>query len=270
MIEEITDIAAIPALKQIWKDGFHDEDEYIHTFLMKNWKQMRIICYTLEGIPVCAAYLLPAFYRKNNSSPTELYYIYAAATAEKNRNKGYFTALLSWISQNIERPFFLVPENRSLKHYYLRRGMRLWQKKSTKLVNYHSISPNMPIFVLRELNATEYGILRAEYFGEKGLIAWDESILQYILEENAMGNGFCTQLIYNGEQVIALGYAHEWSLRIQEIFATDRALIEPAIQHLLIQYNCSLAQLTITPPVMVSSNFPKTITGGYFNLTMGY
>ena len=121
--EEKRNEKTVNQLVRLWNTVFGDGEDYIR--LITPYLDI-VDCYALkeDGIIVSAFYLLPAEIKKGD----RIYkgsYLYAAATYEENRSKGYMSYLIKEAIKDKENELdfiSLVPADNGLYSYYSRFG----------------------------------------------------------------------------------------------------------------------------------------------------
>lgn len=100
----------------LWKEAFGDSEEEI-AFFIENVNDAECLAYYVDGEIASMMYLV-----KCRIKSAESYYIYAACTAEKHREKGLMSKLIDFAEK--EYPSLcLIPANDGLIDYYSQRGL---------------------------------------------------------------------------------------------------------------------------------------------------
>lgn len=111
------------AVRLLWKEAFGDSDEFIDSFMLRFYKQEHLLYAQENGQLVSMLHILP-FTRGGE----KIGYIYAVATAEKQRNKGYASFLLNKAIETAKREKFAalvtIPASKALRSYYERFGFK--------------------------------------------------------------------------------------------------------------------------------------------------
>ena len=113
-------------LFRLWKTVFGDDDAYIRLFFDGAFQSSRCFAKKVDGRIVSALYLLDCGV-KVNGEMLPGYYLYAAATEEESRGRGYMGALVEEakrVSDEEKRLLLLVPASESLYAYYARFGFQ--------------------------------------------------------------------------------------------------------------------------------------------------
>ena len=111
------------ACKKLWKEVFQDEDRWIDDFLVNYYRSEQLLSIEEAGEMVSMLHLIPF-----QMDGLQVGYIYALATSERMRGRGYATRLLQ---KSIERgrqenwdALVLIPEREELFGYYARWGFQ--------------------------------------------------------------------------------------------------------------------------------------------------
>ena len=79
----------VASLRSLWKEAFGDGDAFLDTFFATAYLPSRTRCMVEGGEVVSALYWFDCEY-----SGKRIAYLYAVATAEKHRGRGYCQSLL--------------------------------------------------------------------------------------------------------------------------------------------------------------------------------
>ncbi len=108
--------------KEIYQQAFDDDDSFFEDLLFNHcYKYVEVISEN-EKI-VSMLFLLPCNAKNNQNITLKARYIYAAATAQESRKKGYMARLL----ENAKKKYdllFLRPAEKSLIGYYEKFGFK--------------------------------------------------------------------------------------------------------------------------------------------------
>lgn len=105
----------------LYKEAFSDNDFYFEEKLFNLcFKYCRFI---KDGQNVASMLFLLPCKLLTKEKEIDCYYLYAAATLKKYRNKGYFTTLLNQIKKETI-PLFLRPANTNLINFYSKLGFK--------------------------------------------------------------------------------------------------------------------------------------------------
>ena len=121
---QFADRTMLQHLKLIWKECFHDPDEYIDFFFKSYFNTRTTLVYCINKIPVSMLTLMPANLYSSESI-TKIYYIYAVATLPSCQGKGYSSKLLQYANEITNTATFLQPANKDLERFYQRNGYQI-------------------------------------------------------------------------------------------------------------------------------------------------
>lgn len=114
-------------MKILWKDTFHDSDEYI-SMIFDNYFKEDLIAYKTENEDTVVSALLGIPYRfRYSGTSVNALYLCGLATKESYRRMGIMDSLLKEINDKSTGRFdftFLIPASSGLEKYYNDRGYR--------------------------------------------------------------------------------------------------------------------------------------------------
>lgn len=115
------------AMMKLWKDTFHDSDEYIHLVFDNYYDPELCLTYEERGRVVAALMGVPYLFRNyKNGMHVKALYLCGLATDPDYRRKGIMTKLIEQIATIAKRHdytlLFLIPANEGLRKYYNDRG----------------------------------------------------------------------------------------------------------------------------------------------------
>lgn len=224
----------IPALKEIWKDCFHDPEEYIDLFFREFFQENKVIVYVYENQPVSMATLIPASLTIGGRQK-RVYYVYAVATAIKFQGKGFSSKLLGYIHAELEYETFLQPATDSLMDFYRKNGYHPIFTRTFYLVNSEKRSDEsvsvseVPIQtqcnyqIITENEASLYKKIRDKAFQGEGYISFPERVISYAIKENAFTGG--DTLLVNHKYIV-MYRIEEDTLMIRETTMPTEILLE--------------------------------------------
>ncbi|MBD5194216.1 MAG: GNAT family N-acetyltransferase [Bacteroidales bacterium] len=115
------DIELKKRLSQLWKDTFHDSDEYI-SLIFDNYFDENLCAYEVIDGEVVAGLLGVPYDFGNSDNKVSGLYLCGLATKPKYRSRGLMTKLLSEINQKAKESgyafTFLIPADMGLRKYY--------------------------------------------------------------------------------------------------------------------------------------------------------
>jgi len=110
----------ISECRKIYEQAFGEDDKEFENLLFEKCSEY-IKTAEYEGKVRSMLFALPCKIFTDNGE-FEAVYIYAAATDEKFRGRGYMSALISQITENADKIVFLRPANDGLIAYYKKLG----------------------------------------------------------------------------------------------------------------------------------------------------
>lgn len=156
--------AQIPALKQLWKDSFHDTDAFIEDFFSSGFLPDHCRC-VMEGGVLCAA----LYWFDCQQSGEGLAYLYAVATAADFRGRGICRSLLEDTRRLLQEKGYggilLVPGDEGLARMYEKLGFA----PCTGFDLLTCEAGDRPV-ALREVSGEAYGRLRRAYLPAGGVV----------------------------------------------------------------------------------------------------
>lgn len=206
----------IPELKALWKQAFSDTDEYIDAFFETAFSVERCLLAEKESKTVSALYWFDCEYLGKKVA-----YLYAIATFEKYRGKGFCSTLMNSAKETLKELGYsgalLMPSNKELFEFYGRLGY-----KEVCCVDEFSAVASRPT-ALHKIDAAEYFELRKKYLKPSHVVQEGVNIdfmtiqaefysgEDFILAlENENGEIFGTEILGNtsaaGGILAALGY----------------------------------------------------------------
>ena len=152
----------IPALRQLWKQAFGDEDAFLDSFFSVAYSPERSLCVWEDGKPVAALYWFDQRWREHTIA-----YVYGVATEQSYRNRGVGSKLLKGLERRLkERGYYgiiLVPENPQLVLFYERLGYKV----ATTLAHYTVPAAGPPDPELRQITWEKYAFYRQQLLPEE-------------------------------------------------------------------------------------------------------
>lgn len=165
--------AQLPQLRDLWKQAFGDSDAFLDGFFATGFNENRCRCVTWNERLVAALYWFDCFWKGR-----KLAYIYAVATDEVFRGKGFCRNLMEDTHRHLEKLGYfgavLVPGDRALFNMYEKLGYRGFCPKQCREVT----AGEEAVFV-RALTAEEYAQKRERVLPEGGIIQ-DGAALLYL------------------------------------------------------------------------------------------
>lgn len=112
-------------LRDIWKNVFGDEDEYLDVFFDKIYQKDYVLSIEQDGKVAAMLFMVPydVIIGKNKYKSI---YLYALATVEKYRNKGFMSKLINMANEYVDKNnylfSFLIPAEEELYGFYKKFG----------------------------------------------------------------------------------------------------------------------------------------------------
>lgn len=118
--------ASLSALRQLWKDTFHDSDSYVNLVFQRCFSPELTITSFQEERLAAALFGVPFSFLNHSDKPLRGLYLCGLATRPEFRRRGIMTRMLIEIEQRgKEAGFdftFLIPASDGLRRYYADRG----------------------------------------------------------------------------------------------------------------------------------------------------
>lgn len=215
----------IDEMKQLWKECFKDSDSYIDFYYKKRFqKENTLVCF-VDGRVASMMTMLPAKIQKNGIYEP-IRYIYAVATKEEYRKRGYARKLLEEGQRIIKEPFILIPAEESLFFYYKALGFKTnfsltVQKKRKEDIFWDNRE-------IRIAQAAEYKEIRDRKFQKEGYIKWGEEAIFYAIEENRLlgGEAYIAEDFQKMEKDIIFVRKQKKEIEILEISTEEKEEIK--------------------------------------------
>lgn len=123
---------------RLWQQAFLDDENYISHFLDYAFAKAQILLIKNDDKIISMLTLITATIKSDNEN-FSAYYIYAVATDENYRGKGYCRKLLSYAEdiakqQNISA-LFLIPETDDLIDFYKKLGFDFFKNPNILMKN---------------------------------------------------------------------------------------------------------------------------------------
>ena len=164
MVIEFPANARIPALRQLWKLAFGDEEAFLDKFFSTAYSPERCRCVT-EGETVTAA----LYWFDTECGGRKFAYLYAVATHPEYRNQGLCRQLMgdtyAILAAQGYDGVLLVPQEAALRKMYASMGYR----DCTAVTEVSCAAAGEPA-ALRPVSGAEYARLRRQYLPAGGVI----------------------------------------------------------------------------------------------------
>lgn len=160
----------IPALRDLWREAFHDTEEFLDNFGMTAFSTERCRCVTVGEEMVAALYWFDCQHFEG-----KIAYLYAIATASKYRGQGICHKLIADTHRHLKKRGYegaiLVPGSRELFQLYERMGYQT----CSYILEFSCLG--MPDEVdLCSIDKKEYGTLRRKLLPMGGVVQENENL----------------------------------------------------------------------------------------------
>ena len=209
----------IPYLCDIWKSSFPDSEEYVKLFYERNFDQIEVLIYSVNGKAVSMLHQFDAQFSDKDGC-LKAKYIYAGATLAGYRKKGYYSAIYNYAMDAAKKNGYLIfgkPFSPKLAEYYIKLGFEI--DSYFKLV---TLSPQMPLpLKVRDISCECYNSMRDSAFSDIPYAKWSDDHIRWCIEENAYFDGRTLAFEYGGNEHFLMCYPVSDTLIITE---TDLSL----------------------------------------------
>ena len=201
------DYTDIPALRQLWKRAFGDEDGFLDLFFGKGFSPERSLCIR-RGVDIAAAlYWFDCDYRGKKYA-----YLYGVATHPDYRNQGLCRMLVDKTHAVLrDRGYegsLLVPQNPSLRQMYEKMDYG-----TCSFVSEFACAAGEVSARIRSIAPEEYAALRSAYLPEGGVIQEGENITFLAAQME----------LYAGEDFLLAAYREGQTLHAAELLGNREA-----------------------------------------------
>lgn len=164
------DTGDIPSLKSLWQEAFGDSDGFVELFFKTAFSSERCRIIRADGEVAAALYILDC-----SVGEKKLAYIYAVATMEKYRGKGFCKKLMNdthmFLAKGGYSAALLVPSEASLFKFYSKIGYSI----SSEIAE-AEVKASGETVALRRIDKKEYAELRKRYLPYNGVVQEGESL----------------------------------------------------------------------------------------------
>ena len=189
----------IPELRQLWKDAFGDDDEFLDKFFETAFSPDRCRCIAENGR------ILAALYWFNTSCQGQKFaYLYAVATDPDHRNQGLSRRLVEDTKTALKARGYagvlLVPESEDLTRMYSRMGF-----EPCTTVSEFWCAPAIPAAAVHKIDRASYELNRRNML-PKGSVLQEEENLAFLETQATFysGPGFLAAAAGSGENLHCL------------------------------------------------------------------
>ena len=209
----------LPALTAIWKECFHDPEDYIRLFYHENFGSIAAAVYTVDGRPVSMLHWMDAVFASAEGD-LDARFLYAGGTLSTYRKKGYYSALFRFVKDYADRngvALFGKPASRDLVPYYRSLGF-----EPDACFRRVALRPgeNIPLSV-SPVSPEQYNRLRDRAFSSHPYARWPDRHVRWAFADNAYFGGRALAVTLDGETHFLLGVPQGNTLLITE---TDLSL----------------------------------------------
>lgn len=226
------DPSMIPELTELWMEAFGDEREYVEFYFTNRFSGDNLLVWLEEERPVSMISLLPVcIHRGGEKIPAR--YVYAVATRQDFRRRGYAKELILWAKEHLGVPLILEPAGEKLAEYYRRMGFsdaffvreydilkdrrERCAARETDTVAAAELSAGLSFrkslsrrYWLLTITPSEYAGLRDACFAGEGYVEWDREGIAYALLENEFQGGYAYKVLHDGREDILLYRMGGW------------------------------------------------------------
>lgn len=163
----------IPALKEIWRQAFNDENDFINAFFSLAFSENRALIAEIDDSVASMLYWFDF-----NFNDKKVAYVYAVATLKDFRKKGLCNALMTALHKHLKALGYigasLVPTNETLFNFYGKMGYItcIYNDEDTVIAKEGNVSFN-------EISIEEYFTLRKKYLPENCIRQNNNEFLKY-------------------------------------------------------------------------------------------
>ncbi|MDD5935665.1 MAG: GNAT family N-acetyltransferase [Clostridiales bacterium] len=237
---EAARLKMIPRLKEIWKNCFHDEDEYIDFYYRERFPQVETLVNTVNGVPAAMVTLVPGKLAAGDTT-YQLRYVYAVATDPVYQGRGLASELMNEIKKRVGNEYdavFLVPASQGLFDYYAKFGYKTVCEKKVVSIGVNEVvdetldSENSRSSCEEEcsqeiqfesLSASDLYQMREQAFRMLGFVEWDIQALDYLIREYELCGGKAVK-VKMGNEAGSLFYYYSIEHKVLYIKETSLGL----------------------------------------------
>lgn len=237
---KLADATMVESLKELWQKAFGDERAYIDFYFEHRFQEVDTYVCLVENQIVSMATFMPVTYIGKEA--VEAKYVYAVATVQKYRNRGYASTLLKQVAEKLQMPLILQPGNPSLISYYEKIGFKkafeiceveLKCNQCEEIFSQVSGTKQLKPFkeagmkgIITECDEFTYLNIRDKKLSGPGYVRWDQKGIHYALMENEFCGGKTFKIISEKEEDIFLVRVMNHTLYVLETtLSYERTLI---------------------------------------------
>ena len=212
----------IPALCEIWKDCFHDSDEYVRFFYRECFDFVTAAVYTVDGNVVSMLHWFDTSFA-DGEEELDAKFLYAGGTHPAYRSKGYYGDLFRYVKDYAKEnncAIFGKPACRDLLPYYHAIGLE--PDAYFKLI---CVLPGeKEEFNVSPLSPEEYNRMREKAFSSHPHVRWSDRYVRFCVSENAFFGGKTLALEMDGSSHFLMCAPQGDTLRVTETDLSARQL----------------------------------------------
>ncbi len=220
----------IPQVKEIWRQCFGDEEDYMEFYFTHRFTEENMLVCMEDKKPVAMTTFLKA-YLVIGEGEIPVHYAYTVATLPEYRGRGYAKMLLEKGKQHFRTPIVLEPASESLIYYYEKLGFRMAFYVAERTILPAEIAEakgeekGKQEYWLLTVTPDEYVRLRDASFTEIGYIRWDKDAIAYALLENDYADGYAYKVQHHGREDILLFREEENAIEVLETTLSEQDLL---------------------------------------------
>ena len=204
----------IPALCEIWKDCFHDPDDYLRFFYRECFDIVTAAVYTVDGNVVSMLHWFDTSF-VDGEETLDAKFLYAGGTHPAYRHKGYYGDLFGYVKDYAKKngcAIFGKPACRDLLPYY--KAIGLEPDAYFRLVTV--LPGEKEEFSVTPLSPEEYNRMREEAFSSHPHVRWSDRYVRFSVAENAFFGGEVLAVVMDGSSHFLMCTPQGDTLRVTE------------------------------------------------------
>lgn len=209
-------------LKAMWAEAFLDSGDAVQLFFQMLYREDRVRCVEAEGKLVSAIHEIDAQLWLDDFGVERqaLIYLYAGATWNSCRGKGYYGELMRYFKTHWEEGIPVLVPATGLYPYYERLGFyeMFHAEEFVFLREECKTGPERALFAIldKNLEAGRYQTMRQLLLGKAGFVEWGKPYLNYVLESTRRAGGDALRIKIQDEEALFLGAPDKGCLNILE------------------------------------------------------
>lgn len=181
----------VSGLRDLWKEAFGDTDDFLDTFWKTAFSDDRCRCIIESDTVAAALYWFDCEYRGKKAA-----YLYAVATAQAFRGRGFCRALIEntncYLEDNGYAASLLVPQEEGLRQMYENMGYR-----AATAVREFSCTQGKEQVDISLIDRDTYALLRRQLL-PKGSVVQEQENLAFLQTQAKFFAGDAFLLVANG------------------------------------------------------------------------